>query len=74
MKDCQHQRWHYCRRVFSNGTIHLGAQCLDCLQTIKLDRHDGRLWLKIEHIPANAPIHAWIDPDAITGQGGLFND
>lgn len=71
--NCQHQRWHYCRRVFSNGTIHFGTQCLDCLKNIKLDRHQGRLWLKPEDIPANAPIHAWIDPDAITGQGGLFN-
>ena len=71
---CQHQRWQYCRRVFSSGTVHFGAQCLDCLQIVKLDRHQGRLWLKPEDIPANAPIHAWIDHDLITGQGGLFND
>ena len=75
MKDlCQHQLWQYCRRVFSNGTQHFGAQCLDCLQNIKLDRHNGRLWIKLEDIPVNAPIHAWMDPDLVIGQGDLFND
>ncbi len=75
MKDlCQHQLWQYCRRVFPNGTQHFGAQCLDCLQNIKLDRHNGRLWIKLEDIPVNAPIHAWIDSDLTIGQGGLFND
>ena len=71
---CHHSRWQYCRRVFSNGTTHFAAQCLDCMDIIKMDRHQGRLWLKPEDIPANAPIHAWIDPDTASGHGGLFNE
>jgi len=47
---------------------------MDCLSIIKLDRHQGRLWLKPDDIPANAPIHAWIDPDSVSGQGGLFHE
>lgn len=72
--NCTHARWHYCRRILSNGTHHFGIQCLDCLGIIKSERHDGKLWIKAEDIPRNAPIHAWIDPDAATGQGGLFHD
>lgn len=67
--SCHHSRWHYCRRVLTDGTTHFGAQCLDCIDIIKLDSHDGRLWIKPEDIPANAPIHAWIDP-----QRGLFHE
>lgn len=74
VEPCNHGRWHYIRRTFSNGTIHFGIQCLDCLSCIKLDRHDQKLWLKPEDIPVNAPIHAWINPDLETGQGGLFHD
>lgn len=71
---CIHERWQYCRRVFSDGTIHVGVQCLDCLSCIKLERHGNKLWLPLVEIPKNAPIHAWIDPDKESGQGGLFND
>lgn len=62
IRPCQHDRWQYCRRIFSNQTSHFGVQCLDCFSCIKLERHGGKLWLKPEEIPANSPIHAWIDP------------
>jgi hypothetical protein len=74
LEPCPHERWQYVRRAFSNGTTHFGVQCLDCLHCIKLERHGLRLWLKPEDIPPNAPIHAWIDPDGVSGQGGLFHD
>ena len=69
--ECDHHRWQYCRRTTPAGAQFFGAQCLDCLTIIKLDRHGGKLALKPADIPANAPIHAWIDPDLTTGQGGL---
>lgn len=75
MQDyCTHARWHYCRRIMPNGAHHFGIQCLDCLDIIKSERHGGKLWIKTEDIPRNAPIHAWIDTDAATGQGGLFDE
>ena len=61
---CTHDRWHYCRRTFSNGTQHFGAQCLDCLSCIKLPQHGNRLWIKAEDIPPGATIHAHIDQGA----------
>ena len=70
-ESCAHERWQYCRRILQNSTHHFGIQCLDCLSIIKLDRHVGKLWIKPEDIPSNAPIHAWIDPDAVSGKGGL---
>lgn len=71
--SCPHQRWHYCRRIIANYP-NFGAQCLDCLSMVKLERHGGKLLIKADEIPENAPIHPWIDPDASTGHGGLFND
>lgn len=47
---------------------------MDCLSMVKLERHGGKLLIKAEEIPENAPIHPWIDPDAATGQGGLFDE
>lgn len=74
MKECKHSRWQYCRRILPNGSQHFGAQCMDCMDVIKLERHGFKLWLKTEDIPANAPIHAWIDLAAQVGQGGLFDE
>lgn len=71
---CRHERWQYCRRKFSNGTLHFGVQCLDCLAVIKLEKHSQKLWLKPEDIPVHAPIHAWIDPDLSSDQRGLFDE
>lgn len=71
--NCTHSRWHYCRRIIGNYP-NFGAQCLDCLSMVKLERHGGKLLIKADEIPENAPIYPWIDPYASAGQGGLFND
>lgn len=58
---CQHAQWQYCRRKFSNGTLHFGAQCLQCHDCIKLEQHGYKLWLKPDDIPTDALIHAYIE-------------
>ena len=58
---CQHSRWQYSRRTLLDGTVHLGAQCMDCLSIIKLPEHDYRLWLKPSDIPAGATIHPFVE-------------
>lgn len=60
---CRHERWQYCRRKLPNDAVHFGAQCIDCLNVIKLEKHGHKLWLKPEDIPVHAPIYAWIDSD-----------
>lgn len=58
---CRHERWQYCRRKSQNGSLHFGAQCLQCLDCIKLERHDHKLWLKPDDIPTDETIHAYIE-------------
>lgn len=58
-QQCAHERWQYCRRM-QNGEQQFGAQCLDCMDMVKLRRHGYKLLLRASDIPANAPIHAWI--------------
>ena len=58
---CKHERWHYCRITLPKGAYFLSAQCLDCQELIKLDRHDKKLYLSIKDLPENAPIHPFYD-------------
>ena len=63
MHDCDHVgARHYVRRTFSNGTTHIGVQCLRCLRIVKLPQHDCRLWIRASEVPPGKTIHEWIDP------------
>ena len=72
MQNCNHENTQYVRRTFPDGTVHYGIQCLDCLDIIKTDRHEGKLFIKHNEIPAGSVIHDWVNP--CEDQGDLFND
>lgn len=69
--QCSHEgSLRYARRLFTDGTTHYCVQCTRCLEVVKTQRHELRLFIKHEDIPLGAVIFDWIDPSGI--QGGLF--
>lgn len=71
--SCNHKgHLRYVRRVFVNGTMHFGVQCSKCLDMVKTEKHDYKLFIRIEEIPPHSTIHEWIDPELNEDQGGLF--
>ena len=59
-QDCTHKAWRYTRRAMASGQIHFIAQCTDCGSGLKLERHNGKLWLKLEDIPEGELIYTWV--------------
>lgn len=71
MTDCNHQgALRYTRRILPNGSSQFCVQCSRCFETVKTSRHNGKLLIKHEEIPAGVFICDWIDPETV--QGGLI--
>lgn len=64
MNQCNHKGYlRYVRRVFKNGTIHFGVQCSNCLDMVKTERHQNKLFISLAEIPPSSTIHEYIDPE-----------
>lgn len=72
MSTCSHSGTRrYARRTFQSGSVHICVQCMDCLEVLRLDRHDGRPWIRLDEVPPGEVIHDWTQRDD-SRQEGLF--
>lgn len=51
----------YARRTFSNGSVHVCVQCLNCLQVVKMPEHGNRPWIRKDEIPSGFVIHTFLE-------------
>jgi len=58
--DCTGHRV-YARRVFTNGTVHICVQCLNCLKVCKLPEHGNRPWIRVDEVPEGRKIYDFVD-------------
>lgn len=73
MQQCNHKgHLRYVRRVFKNGTTHFGVQCSACLDMVKTERHQLKLFITLAEIPAHSTIHEYVDPNINDAQGDLL--
>ena len=63
MQQCNHDGvLVYVRRTNTDNSIQYAIQCLDCLQLVKLKKHDGKLFIKHSEIPHGETIYAEVQP------------
>lgn len=51
----------YVRRVFSNGTIHFCVQCQQCRETVLMQEHGMRPYIRAEEIPKGRLVGEWVE-------------